>query len=69
MASSVEQIPSVLVVRQTFEFVVFVVEAEVDAELSQVDQSVLLGPIMTAVYLYGTIISKEDECVFWFIVA
>lgn len=50
MASSVEQIPSVLVVRQTFEFVVFVVEAEVDAELSQVDQSVLLGPIMTAVY-------------------
>jgi hypothetical protein len=51
MASSVEQFPSVLVVRQTFEFMVYVVEAEVDAELSQVDQSLLLGQIMTAVHL------------------
>ena len=42
--------------------------AESEAGLGQVEHSLLLNLIMTAVYLYGTIVSKEDKVVFWVIV-
>jgi hypothetical protein len=42
-------------------------KSESDAGRKQICYSVLLGLVMAPVYLYCTIISKEDKLVFWFV--